>query len=225
MTDVRILNKPSAQAVKKPQSLRKKPIQSRAQVTLGALQESFVRVLVERGYEKMTIREVAAVAGIGVGTFYDYVPNLRALAASTIHKRCMDTAAILQSTVLAHEGHDIQAMVHALLQSLVQEGFGRPKEWTALLLLERQVSTAAALRKIHEAYVDIWAQAIRLSRVNMDQSQLTLMARMAHSLSYGWYSHDLLFYTDDPQHSRSINDIGAAIVGIIQLSIDPVEKT
>lgn len=218
MSHVRILNKRPASDEKKPQSLRKKPVQSRAQFTLAALQESFVRVLVERGYEKMTIREVAAVAGIGVGTFYDYVPNLRALAAATIHKRCMDTAAQLQATVAAQEGQDIQTMVKALLQALVREGFGKPQEWTALLLLERQVSSAAALRKIHETYVQVWEHAIRLSNLNIQDSKVTLVARMAHSLSYGWYSHDLLFYIDDPQHSRSITEIGSAIVGIIELT-------
>ena len=132
--------------------------------------------MVERGYEKMTIREVAAVAGIGVGTFYDYVPNLRALAASTIHKRCMDTASILQSTVAAQKGQDIQTIVKALLQALVTEGFGRPKEWTALLLLERQVSSAAALRKIHETYVQVWADAIRFSEVNIPSAKITPVA-------------------------------------------------
>ena len=215
------MNKRPPQDDKNLRSLRKKPVQSRALVTLGALQESFVRVLVERGYEKMTIREVASVAGIGVGTFYDYVPNLRALAASTIHKRCMDTAAILQSTVTTQAGQSIQNMVKALLKALVKEGFGRPKEWTALLLLERQVSSAAALRKIHESYVQVWAEAIRLSDVSIPSDKITPVARMAHSLSYGWYSHDLLFYTDDPQHSRSITEIATAIEGIIQLASAP----
>lgn len=218
MTHVRISSKRPAPSEKKPLSLRKKPVQSRAQVTLAALQESFVRVLVDRGYEKMTIREVASVAGIGVGTFYDYVSNLRALAASTIHKRCMDTAANLLATVESQAGQDIQTMVKALLQALVREGFGKPKEWTALLLLERQVSSAAALRKIHETYVQVWEMAIRLSGVSVPVQKVTLVARMAHSLSYGWYSHDLLFYMDDPKHSRSITEIGSAIVGIIELS-------
>jgi hypothetical protein len=43
---------------------RKKPIQSRSQITLNSLQEAFVRVLIDRGYEKMTIREVVSVAGV-----------------------------------------------------------------------------------------------------------------------------------------------------------------
>ena len=57
--------------------IRRRPRQSRAQASAQALQDAFVRVLLERGYEKTTIREVAAVAGVGVGTFYEYFGNMR----------------------------------------------------------------------------------------------------------------------------------------------------
>jgi len=200
---------------------RKKPIQSRSLITLKALQESFVRVLIERGYEKMTIREVVSVAGVGIGTFYDYVPNLRSLAASTINKRCTETADALSSTMIKHEGLSIEATVQQLLQALVKEGFGNPKEWTALLLLERQVSSADALKKIHDHFVQIWASAIRHSTFKIDEDKLISVSRMAHAISYGWYSHDLLFYIDDPRYRRSIDEIAQGIVGIIKASTVP----
>jgi len=215
MMNVRVLKgKGTDQALQAPRP-RKKPVQSRALVTLGALQEAFVRVLIERGFEKMTIREVVSVAGVGIGTFYDYVPNLRALGASTIHQRCLDSALVLRAAVAHHAGKPVDLMVAALLQALVQSGFSRPKEWTALLLLERQVSSASALRKVHEEFVDIWAQALRQSSAALPEAKITSLARTAHALSYGWYSHDLLFYFDDPQHSRSIEEIATAIVDLV----------
>ena len=216
MMNVRVLKgKGADQALPAPRP-RKKPVQSRAQVTLGALQEAFVRVLIERGFEKMTIREVVSVAGVGIGTFYDYVPNLRALGASTIHQRCLDSALVLRAAVTQHVGQSAQVMVAALLQALVQAGFSRPKEWTALLMLERQLSSASALRKVHEEFVDIWAQALRQSSAALPETKITSLARTAHALSYGWYSHDLLFYFDDPQHSRSIEEIATAIVDLVR---------
>jgi AcrR family transcriptional regulator len=216
MMNVRVLKgKGTDQALQAPRP-RKKPVQSRALVTLGALQEAFVRVLIERGFEKMTIREVVSVAGVGIGTFYDYVPNLRALGASTIHQRCLDSALVLRAAVAHHAGKPVDLMVAALLQALVQSGFSRPKEWTALLLLERQVSSASALRKVHEEFVDIWAQALRQSSAALPEAKITSLARTAHALSYGWYSHDLLFYFDDPQHSRSIEEIATAIVDLVR---------
>jgi hypothetical protein len=44
---------------------------------------------------------------------------------------------------------------------------------------------------------------------------------MAHALSYGWYSHDLLFYIDDPLPSRSMDEIAHAIVGLVPCSETP----
>ena len=216
MGNVRVLKAKAVQEAKTSPRARKKPVQSRSQFTLGALQEAFVRVLIERGFEKMTIREVVSVAGVGIGTFYDYVPNLRALGASTIHQRCLDSALVLRAAVTQHVGQSAQVMVAALLQALVQAGFSRPKEWTALLMLERQLSSASALRKVHEEFVDIWAQALRQSSAALPETKITSLARTAHALSYGWYSHDLLFYFDDPQHSRSIEEIATAIVDLVR---------
>jgi len=44
---------------------------------------------------------------------------------------------------------------------------------------------------------------------------------MAHAISYGWYSHDQLFYIDEPCQTRSIDEIAQGIVGIIKLSVSP----
>jgi len=216
MPNVRVLKTKSADAGQAAPRPRKKPVQSRAQVTLGALQEAFVRVLIERGFEKMTIREVVSVAGVGIGTFYDYVPNLRALGAYTIHQRCRDSAIVLRAAVNQQAGKPVDLMVAALLQALVHSGFSRPKEWTALLLLERQLSSASALRKVHEEFVEIWAQGLRQSSAALPEAKITSLARTAHALSYGWYSHDLLFYFDDPAHSRSIEEIATAIVDLVR---------
>jgi AcrR family transcriptional regulator len=218
MNDVRITRKSVAVADKTSLSVRKKPVQSRSVMTLASLQDAFVRVLVDRGYEKMTIREVASVAGVGIGTFYDYVPNLKALAASSINKRCLECAEILRKTVIEQQGPPAGQIVHTLLKTLIEQGFATPKEWTALLLLERQVSSAVALRKIHDAYVDIWADAFRSSSTPIPAAKIMPVARMAHAISYGWYSHDLLFYHDDPLHSRSLDEIGYAIVGFVHSS-------
>jgi AcrR family transcriptional regulator len=218
MNNVRISRRQPEVTEKSSVSPRKKPIQCRSQMTLTALQKAFVQVLVERSYDKMTIREVAAVAGVGVGTMYDYVPNLRALAASTIHKNCVEYADIIKSKAKETSGQPIGIVVNTLLTTLIDLGFARPREWTALLLLERQVSSPEALRKIHEAFVDIWAEAFRASSTVIPTAKIIPVARMAHAISYGWYSHDLLFYNDAPLHSRSMEEIGYAIIGFVHSS-------
>jgi AcrR family transcriptional regulator len=213
MNSVRILNKHPDGAKNASPPKRAKPVQSRSQVTVTSLQEAFVRILVEQGYEQTTIREVVSVAGVGIGTFYDYYPNLRALAAATINNRCKESATLLQATVIKNAGQPAAVMVKAILNTLIHISFSRPKEWHAFLLLERQISSAQALQKIHEQFTHMWAEAFRLSSTKTDEGKIPAIARMAHALSYGWYSQDLLFYLDNPIHAKSIDDLALSIAG------------
>jgi len=218
MNDVRVLNKVADTSDKRAVTVRKKPVQSRSQMTLASLQEAFVQLLLERGYDKMTIREVASVAGVGVGTMYDYMPNLKALAASTIQKRCIECAEILRTRIKETSNQPARIVVNTMLKTLIELGFARPSDWTALLLLERQVSSPESLKNIHDTFVDIWADAFRNSSTQIPNAKIISIARMAHAISYGWYSHDLLFYQDDPLHSRSLEEIGYAIIGFVNSS-------
>ena len=63
---------------------RRKPSQSRAWMTSSAIQDAFVLLLVERGYEKVSMREIAGVAGVGLGTLYEYFPGKDSIAAVTV---------------------------------------------------------------------------------------------------------------------------------------------
>ena len=59
---------------------RRKPLQARAWMTSGAIQDAFVLLLVERGYEKTSMRAIADVAGVGLGTLSLYVPGTASIA-------------------------------------------------------------------------------------------------------------------------------------------------
>src|ERR1700704_6285718 len=97
MTGVRI-----AALKEKPAAMRRRPVQSRAHASSQALQEAFVRILIEQGFEKTTVREVTAVAGVGIGAFYDYFGNMDALAALCIHRR-MKALALAARSVAAEQ--------------------------------------------------------------------------------------------------------------------------
>jgi AcrR family transcriptional regulator len=64
----------------KPCTLRKSPRQQRSRAMVATLLEAAARVLAKRGWERFTTNEVAAVAGVSVGSLYQYFPNKLALA-------------------------------------------------------------------------------------------------------------------------------------------------
>lgn len=81
---------------------RKQPRQGRAKVTVDAILEATERVLAERGLEATSTTEVAEIAGVSVGTLYQYFPNKQSLVAAVIEARLdRDLAAIDEALVRA----------------------------------------------------------------------------------------------------------------------------
>jgi AcrR family transcriptional regulator len=58
---------------------RKTPVQARATVTVEAISEATVQVLLSQGTQRLTTTRVADRAGVSVGTLYQYFPNKQSL--------------------------------------------------------------------------------------------------------------------------------------------------
>lgn len=60
--------------------MRKAPSQRRSRVTVDVIIEAATRVLARRGWARFTTNEIAAVAGVSVGSLYQYFPDKLAIA-------------------------------------------------------------------------------------------------------------------------------------------------
>lgn len=67
-------------------TLRKHPVQERSAATFEALVEAAIQVLVRQGYRRFTTARVAEVAGVSVGSLYQYFPNKQALVRELIRR-------------------------------------------------------------------------------------------------------------------------------------------
>jgi AcrR family transcriptional regulator len=72
--------------VKSSRSPRKKPVQDRSQITVEAIVDAAARIFSERGFNATTTNHVAEVAGVSVGSLYQYFPNKLALLAAVRDK-------------------------------------------------------------------------------------------------------------------------------------------
>ncbi|ODU16390.1 MAG: TetR family transcriptional regulator [Variovorax sp. 67-131] len=109
-------------------SMRKAPRQQRSRATVDVIVEAAARVLGRRGWARFTTNEIAAVAGVSVGSLYQYFPNKLAIAEA-IRQRHLDevlrvlSAADEQSETLALEqrvGRFIDGVIaaHSIDQAL-----------------------------------------------------------------------------------------------------------
>ncbi len=87
---------------KKPQTEpRKRPTQSRSRETVKAMLEATARLLADSGVEALTTNHVAELAGVSIGSLYQYFPTKEALIAGVIEHRLehdlIEGRAILQA--------------------------------------------------------------------------------------------------------------------------------
>lgn len=65
-----------------PMRPRKQPVQDRSRATVEAVLAATLQVLRKQGAAALTTTRVAEVAGVSVGSLYQYFPNKRALVAA-----------------------------------------------------------------------------------------------------------------------------------------------
>ena len=77
---------------------RKMPLQARAAVTVQAISEATIQVLLSLGADRLTTTRVAERAGVSVGTLYQYFPNKEAiLVAMARNELANDEACVIKA--------------------------------------------------------------------------------------------------------------------------------
>lgn len=200
---------------------RRRPRQSRAQHTSQALQEAFVRLLVERGYAGITIREIVLVAGTGLGSFYEYFASKEDLARVSLHLRAKALLMAAHEAADRHRGGTLRAIVDAMVESQVEAHRGQSAEWGAHYLLERHFSGPEAYRKMYERFVDEWAGAFEGASDLAPGTDRREAARVSFTILYGLMSNAHIGAEGVPDLGALSRHARSAIYAYLQTLRDP----
>jgi AcrR family transcriptional regulator len=69
---------------------RKSASQERSRATVDALLEATARVLINEGYDRASTNRIAEVAGVSIGSLYQYFPSKEALVAAVIDRHTQE---------------------------------------------------------------------------------------------------------------------------------------
>lgn len=174
------------------QKPRRRPIQSRSQQTSLAIQDAFVRLLDEQPYARVTIREIVLVAGVGLGTFYDYFDSKDDLARTCVHLRTKALLQALRRRRIELAGRPLDESVAGALDSLLVMVGRAPQEWAQHFLLERQKTDLKYYLAAYELFVEEWRKLVAGAAdwpANVDPGP---PVRLAFTLIYGTMTHELM---------------------------------
>ena len=102
-----------------PTQARKTPRQARSRATVDALLEATTRVLAEQGYERTTTNRIAQVAGVSVGSLYQYFPNKDAIITGLVDRHVERLRRLFAETLLGVADAPLEVAAGALVHAVV----------------------------------------------------------------------------------------------------------
>src|SRR5215470_12874759 len=81
-------------------SPRKQASQERSRSTVDALVGATARILLKEGYDQASTNRIAEVAGVSIGSLYQYFPSKEALVAAVIDRHTQEISAVTRKALV-----------------------------------------------------------------------------------------------------------------------------
>ena len=120
---------------------RKCPRQARSAVTLEAIFEATLQVLLSAGSTRLNTTRVAERAGVSVGTLYQYFPNKQALLLSVLERYLANLMDTLEAACNEHRGITAEAMTEGAVKAYLQVKATQPEASRALYLIAMELDS------------------------------------------------------------------------------------
>jgi AcrR family transcriptional regulator len=106
---------------------RKEASQERSRATVDALVEATARILVREGFDKASTNRIAEVAGVSVGSLYQYFPSKEALVAAVIERHRQEIMQVVRGELAEAANQPMEQGVRTLVAVAVKAHRVDPK--------------------------------------------------------------------------------------------------
>ncbi|MCO5399700.1 TetR/AcrR family transcriptional regulator [Ralstonia soli] len=177
-------------------AVRRKPRQARSFMTVEAILEA-ARILFARdGFEATSTTRIAEVAGVSVGSLYEYFTSKEALVAKLIKCHCDYLMALYGNAFKAVEGQGLEALVDAWIDTTADAYAENVALQRVLLEQMGRVSKLRHLQRVSMAFTDLLEQALRVCGEPIGRPDLHLAAFVMESAGEALI-HRSIIYTAD----------------------------
>jgi len=131
---------------------RKRPVQDRSRATVDAILAAAAQVLVKDGFDRTSTNRVAEVAGVSIGSVYQYFPSKEALVGALVerHNEAMRAAVLAELTRV--QVLPLEAAVRAVIELIVRAHAVEPALHRVLM---EQVPRTGRMGKLADFEVEL----------------------------------------------------------------------
>ena len=153
---------------------RKEASQERSRATVDALIDATARILVREGFDKASTNRIAEVAGVSVGSLYQYFPSKEALVAAVIERHQQEIMQLVRGELAEVANQPIRQGVRTIVAAAVKSHRLDPKLHR---VLAEQIPRVGKLEKVEtfnrgnyalfRAYLDSHRKEIRATDLEL----------------------------------------------------------
>ncbi len=112
--------------------VRRRPKQLRARQTVDAILDAIIRLLKREGFDAITTNRIAEVAGVSIGSLYQYFPDKRAIFAALHERHIEEIDRMVETTLVKHAGSSLDELIRAMIGAMVDAHTTDPKLYELL---------------------------------------------------------------------------------------------
>lgn len=106
---------------------RKRPRQARSVATFEAILEAAARILESLGFAGFNTNAVAELAGVSIGSLYQYFPSKDALIVELIRRERANLSNHIVEVIQQSDAADLKDKLKLIIQAAVQHQLSRPQ--------------------------------------------------------------------------------------------------
>lgn len=167
---------------------RKTPRQQRSRATCDAILQATARILERGGGDTLTTNQVAEVAGVSIGSLYQYYPTKQAILAELIRQMRQEMHDDLVAAAVAACDQGLEAEVDALVAATLRHHLRNPGLAQVLEHFEDQLPMDNETARLKREMAGI--VIAMLTRYGIDEPQATAFDLIAigHGLAHAHIS-------------------------------------
>jgi AcrR family transcriptional regulator len=169
-------------------TLRRQPKQRRSRQTVEAVLDAVIRILKRDGIEAVTTNRIAEVAGVSIGSVYQYFPDKRAIFVA-LHRRHIEKIdRLVNAALIDHAQSSLDGLVRAMIEAMIDAHTADPELYEALFceVPHRAEGTRDFAVRLHGAFrLAIASRAHELKSPHNLDHLVFVVTHMVESLSHG----------------------------------------
>ena len=166
---------------------RRLPQQRRARQTVDAILDAVIRVLKREGHAPITTNRIAEVAGVSIGSVYQYFPDKRAIFVA-LHQRHIDEIdRTIGARLIEHAASPLNVLMRAMIEAMIDAHTGDPELFELLQheVPHRADDTQDFAVRLHGAFLLAISSRAHELRKHRDLNKVVfVVTNMVESLSH-----------------------------------------